>query len=610
MAEFAIAQDGHAWNNGLAHATFEDNVATHGKETALKFLRQDIRSWINEQKNKPHQWSLFVRDGHMMTETGVSLDEMTSNITNGPHSDLVPETIKATVLLEAATLEEATRLAAMGANRIVLPEQHEDASGNIVSRYLSVWTKNASDPSRYDGSRIDLGKNIRIEDVRTGVSFTAFGLNQDIRFHQHGEEKQAFVLEVKNDGRKPFEVVEKTIITSIHRSHQETYEHDLRGDASLKNERQGILDAKRERYEVFDKIKKSDDPNPQRVHDTDLFIHVPRAIVRETVDTVRGVAVFLRDKEKRKEGIDRIRRVFAGEKKDEGKTHRPNVQPERLTIEKIREKPERIVKMIETRHAEMQKSRGALLVAVETKVALGAVPALLAILAKEQPKPIRAVEKSMRRHKKKELGASAKRDAQKDSVKVQLSRSERVEPLRVAKERKVSVRRGKEKGVKIIATASKMIPSASERRERREKRKMRQAVEKSLRRHKKTELKRETKKDSVKVQPLKTERVEPFKERKRNIQRKEREAVAGIVFGWMVWMMVTRKDSETPKNNFKRSHPALQGETLRRQEVTSWTLLSIIYYLTAIREQGKGNYPMKKKRRKLPRKAVIFAFRS
>lgn len=698
MAEFAIAQDGHAWNNSLAHATFEDNVATHGKETALKFLRQDIRSWINEQKNKPHQWSLFVRGGHMMTETGVSLDKMTSNITNGRHSDLVPETIKATALLEAATLEEATRLAAMGANRIVLPEQHEDASGNIVSRYLSVWTKNALDPSRYDGSRIDLGKNIRIEDVRTGASFTAFGLNEDITFHQHGEQKQAFVLEVKNDGMKPFEVVEKAIITTIHRSHQETYSHDLRGDASLKDERQVRLEAKQERYEVFDKIKNLDTSTPQRVHDTDLFIHVPRAVVRETVDTVRGVAVFLRDKEKRKEGIDRIRRVFAGEKKDEGKTRRPNVQPERLTIEKIREKPEKIVKTIETRHAEMQKSMGALLVAAETKVALGAVPLILVSLAKEHPKPIRPVEKSIRRHKKKELRTSAKWEVQKDSVKVQLLRSERVESLRAAKERKrrkkrtkvnremiaggrrhiVSersewktqerrVRRGKEKGIKIIATASKMIPSASEKREGREKRRLRRVTKKAERMVEAKKLSKKEKKlwialavaageffrlikqtESNPTNPAKRDQsrqagpVRPIHETMRQrsnekMKDKRRKTITGVQFAWIVWMMLNRANflpvASKPamlvseRRGVKFIHPS--GV---EQERSPWVLLSIIWHLTMLREQGTQNttnttnttpakqdpapqdnttnHQMKKRKLLLPQYAVIFAYNS
>ena len=160
--EFAPAADAHSWNNGLAHATFEDNVENHGQETALQLLRKDIRSWIRERKGQSHSWSLFVRDGQMITESGVSLSEMTRNITDGPNSHLVPEHIKATAPLEGATIKEATRLAATGAERIILPEQHLDASGKVVSRYLSVWTKNASDPTRYDGSRIDLGKNVSI----------------------------------------------------------------------------------------------------------------------------------------------------------------------------------------------------------------------------------------------------------------------------------------------------------------------------------------------------------------------------------------------------------------------------------------------------------------
>ena len=110
MAEFAVADDGHSWNNALAHETFADNVRAHGQERALELLREDIRSWIRERKGENHPWSLTVRDGQMVTDTGVSLQTMTNNITDGPHSDLVPEHIKATAPVEAATLEEATHL--------------------------------------------------------------------------------------------------------------------------------------------------------------------------------------------------------------------------------------------------------------------------------------------------------------------------------------------------------------------------------------------------------------------------------------------------------------------------------------------------------------------
>ena len=207
--------------------------------------------------------------------------------------------------------------------------------------------------------------------------------------------------------------------------------------------------------------------------------------------------------------------------------------------------------------------------------------------------------------KNKEL-RKEKREAKKDSVKVQPFqplRSERVELFRAAKERKRKkvrtevnrerkrVKRSKENGIKKIAAASEKIPSALKKRESQEKRRLRRVVEKSLRRYKKKELrrseKRETKKDS-------------------SIQRKEREAVAGMVFGWMVWVILEKKNILSEKIVSKKR----VYKERNKQEPTPWVLLSIIWYLTAIREQGMRNNPMKKKRRKLPKKGIIFAFRS
>ena len=667
-----------SWNNSLSHATFTDNVDRVGQEEALRLLREDIRSWIRERKGEASGWSLSVRDGQMVTDTGVSLREMTNNITNGPHSDLVPEHIKATAPLEAATLQEATRLASAGAHRIVFPEQHLDGEGNVVSRYLSVWTKDVSDPTRYHGSRIDLGKNLRIEDVRTGTSFAAFGQRHGVSFHQHAEEKHAFVLAIQNDTERPFETVEKAIVTTIHCSHQETYSRDVHADAPQKDERSRWAWLEVQQTPIAQSI--------QGNRRADMLVDVPRAVVRDTVETVRGVALFLRDKEKRTKAKER--RLFekggVGSYPSEGQT-------ERLTLENIREKPVKMIEVIEKRHRKVRKEVVMLAIIAETGVAIHAAPFILASLAEKLPVPVLAVVKSMRRHEKrelrmknKELRRIAKQETKKDSVKVQPLRSERIEPLRVAKERKARRKRGQEIGVKRVATAEKLTPIVTKRRERREKQRLQRVVRIA---------KQETKKDSVKVQPLRSERIEPFRvakerkkkkirakvkrevkvgnrkelgrpvkrakeigvkrvataekltpivtkrrerrekqrlqrvvkvqpliERKRSTKRKEREAVAGMVFGWMVWMMLNRANFPPVESKIAmlvqerrgatRLHRLMRSicgqELIRPSGDQHWVLLSIIWYLTAIREQGRGSNPTNV----LPKYAVIFAYNS
>lgn len=371
---------------------------------------------------------------------------------------------------------------------------------------------------------------------------------------------------------------------------------------------------------------------------TDTVIHVGNKVLHDTKDTAVALGAFVlrraseQNSDKRRISkkddrriarriTDRIRELFSKTPEDK----QSEDQPTRLTIEKIREKPVRIGTAIETRHTEMQKSVASLLVVAETKVALGAVPLILATLAKEQPTLIEAAMKSIRRHERKV------RRMRKNSEKVQPLKTERVEPLTITKEYKKKKRRvkvRKEIGGKKVAAAEKMTPMGMlkpekrERKERREKKRLRRAVEKSVGRHKKRELrvknkelrrieKREAKKESVKVQPLKTERVEPFKERKQSIQRKEREAVVAIRFAWMLLRVnYERKDKS---KIFIRSLPAKQGETLRSKVETLWIMLSIIYYLTAIREQAMHNHPMSQIRsvqQTIPQYAVIYAFAS
>lgn len=104
---------------------------------------------------------------------------------------------------------------------------------------------------------------------------------------------------------------------------------------------------------------------------------------------------------------------------------------------------------------------------------------------------------------------------------------------------------------------------------------------------------------------------------------KERMAIVGVGFGWMVWMMLNSVNFPPGRTVryippvgsklaiFIRPRLTTQGEALQNQESAPWILLSIIWYLTMLREQGMhSNYPKKQKRKTLPQYAVIFAFAS
>ncbi|MDP1722282.1 MAG: hypothetical protein Q8L37_03665 [Candidatus Gottesmanbacteria bacterium] len=651
MAEFALAGDegGHSWNNALAHATYAENVATLGEETARQYLRADIRSWIQEQKGQESQWSLTLRDGKMMTETGVSLDEMTANITQGRYSSLVPENIKATAPLEAATLREATRLAVEGAEKIILPEQHLDQDGNIVSRYLSVWTKNASDPTRYDGSRIDLGKNIRIEDVRTGTSFTAFEQQDSVSFHQHAHQKQAFVLAIQSNANNSFAEIKNAMVTKIHRSHQETYS---RLPEEVPQERQQKQASTQENYRQ------------------DMLTDISSRVLHDTRETVRDVAVYLRSK--------KIQREMHGE----GVVKRANVlegrrgQPsERITLAKIREKPVSVVELTAKRHVQMQRDARALSVIAETGLAMHAAPVLLARIAEQLPTPVRAVEKSIARHAKKELRRKnkelrkAKREVKKNRLASQevVLRSWETKELKARRKRlklhlevtaegriftfndrdkrkrKERRKMNMEKGIKKVAAAELLTPIILEKREKQQIRKLYQMIRRAERTLDRMRMPRREKIVWVKLAVADTEfakfasqgsasrsekekrvlRKPGFRRAKpgfaEDVRLQERMVFVGVRFAWMVWMILGRKEAGTSKSTFIRHRLASQDDVLQDKEETPWVLLSIIHYLTALREQGAQNTTnttnttnrqMKKRKNLLPQHAVIFAYAS
>ncbi|MBI5620611.1 hypothetical protein HY949_02450 [Candidatus Gottesmanbacteria bacterium] len=673
MAEFALAGDegGHSWNNALAHATYAENVAKLGEETARAYLRADIKSWIQERKGQETRWSLTLQDGQMVTETGVSLTEMTENITHGPHSHLVPEHIKATAHLEAATLSEATRLAALGAKRIMLPEQHLDEQGNVVSRYLSVWTQSADDPTRYDGGRIDLGKNIRIEDVRTGTSFVAFEGNGVVRFHQHTQEKHAFVVSVAHTETAPFEAVRKKIVERVYRSHQETYSRPAspglqRGEPASPSRSEPPAPFVREQSGTL---------HEKKVCHEHIVTEVPRAIIRDTRETMRGVAVYLR-KKREKENL-RSQTV-------ESPLPRPAVRldqaPERLTIQTIHAKPERVGDVIHMRHAVMHGDRKAIAVIARTGVAVHALPILLSRMSEPMPSSVRALEKSVRRHEKKVRkvrevsfgktqdkrevqrgygeGKWKKEKGKKENKKIMKRRSQKQMQKAVGLEsfkRKERVRPEKQRTKRlrrIMRSAERILermPIAKK------EKKLRVMLSVAAVEFKKLASQGRTLQIEKDVQML----TKPGFQRSKpgfgeDVGLHEHAAAAGMWFAWMVWIALGQEkmseknyvnslsveskftsfglDTLVYKHKGKKENLDFQqglsvevvGGKKKRggndtEVSTPWVLLSIIYYLTALREQAMHNTTnptnttnnqMNKSNTVILRHAVIFVYAS
>lgn len=155
--------------------------------------------------------------------------------------------------------------------------------------------------------------------------------------------------------------------------------------------------------------------------DVDIAVRISdsawRTVKNTLSDTQKGTkqtVSFLGDDEQQRDAkrrilvlpvAEQIRRLFHADKKvDKDETrdrHQKETRRERLTLVKIREKPANIIEVINKEHTEMQRTVRALAIVAETRVAIGAVPFLIGTLAKEQPKAMKAVEKSVIRHERK-----------------------------------------------------------------------------------------------------------------------------------------------------------------------------------------------------------------
>ncbi len=262
-------------------------------------------------------------------------------------------------------------------------------------------------------------------------------------------------------------------------------------------------------------------------------------------------------------------------------------------------------------------------VTAETRVGVHAAPLLLARIAEAAHPSITAVEKSVRRHEKKvrkvqkapfgrTQGKREVREARRIEGKIERkNRKKRKVYLRHAAAEKLSMRvrekrrhprkrkRTVEIGVKKVAAARKITPMVLEKQERKEKRRLRRIMKKAER---VLEAKRVPKRLALQESVLRS--------------RKEREAVEGVGFGWILWMLLTQRYDRKSKDIVTVPPAVSVGERFERlifSEETAWILLSIIWYLTMLREGvGRNQFaqPYKNPAPTFAQYAVIFAYAS
>ncbi len=349
-------------------------------------------------------------------------------------------------------------------------------------------------------------------------------------------------------------------------------------------------------------------------------------------------------------------RAHPGSDRDSGQARMTAHNPERLTLEKIREKPIAIADVIEKRHREMTETKHALLVVAKTCVGIGAVPFLIGSLAKELPKPMVAVEKSIARHEKKKrrslslASRLARREHKAHKFLTRLNQTRKIEdisfPVKLkikSKEKRKWKRKGKAQDkLWLMSTVGKIIQSHSERisidsRRSLSRTLMRDGNDRLRERtlvHVLIKLAHKVKKfEQSPIKPMKNElkiaesaarkKTEFTVSKKEKQHREKKEAIVKFSFALTLWFFMSSpvKNGTSSKDWIPPGGMTKDKEAFIQKEPVPWILLSIIWYLAMIRESGGHNAPKAKVKKKkknyqsvqlidLPPAGIIFAWGS
>ncbi|MBI3577345.1 hypothetical protein HY086_04885 [Candidatus Gottesmanbacteria bacterium] len=347
----------------------------------------------------------------------------------------------------------------------------------------------------------------------------------------------------------------------------------------------------------------------------DVISAITSNVVGDAVATARSFYLFVEAKRGEVEYYKKIKNA--------------DTIPERNTLKKILQKPESFTKAIEIHSL---KAKQTVLVAHfvrETRVGIGAVPFLIGVLAKELPVPLKAVEKSIARYKKKEAKKLKKeimemRERQNRRSRKTIAMVRRRSEEQIIRKSESNTKRKTKKQLQLLGE----MPL-------RKKKKVGSELAKKV--IKKTE--KVTNRDFVKTRKEKTlfrvlvlwvKRWHPIREigenkinRKvskktkeltqlpiiREQKRKQQEVTAGFSIAWIVWLLFDLLEKK--KTHFKNSFvvennknsttigvdkplvkPAITGEKedtpegLISKGPPEWILLTIIWYLAQQKEAG------------------------
>ncbi len=300
-----------------------------------------------------------------------------------------------------------------------------------------------------------------------------------------------------------------------------------------------------------------------------------------------------------------------------------------------------IIDANQRRYTDMKKTALTLWFAGKTQVAIGAVPLLVASLAKEIPQPLRAVEKSIARHQKKEAKRLYKekkkiRERQKRHAQESIERGRKMDIEDKLRRREPKQKRKKSQKERTVFSKETQRKKKKDKpfqfKEQREKKqtkyversKMKKGKERFVKKEKRlTKNTEKMKRGVVKMctekaliraltlwaKKLKQKREEGESRAIRTVSKKIEELLrsptlskkagkeqiptVGFSFAWILWLLFepSRRRRLRPKvgraDNLGKTEIIPEG--IITQEQRQWLLLCIIWYLTMIQETGLGN---------------------
>lgn len=582
---------GCEFNRQLEIDKYLENKEAHGERYAREYLKTNMEHYrAKENGQKVPEWLVRVGEKGLMTADGQSLLELTEKPITSRLADRVSSEIKGRVPVELETLRYANDLARSGAETIIIPE-HVTENGRLSVGFVTIYRKDASNPSLYHGSQIALGENVGVsvarEKIKELFKSEKFELIQSklhdaafvLKMETHGAEKIQTPLQKERWFRQPAEAVARDYKRNDWT--EEKFRINLRPQEKWTRSRTLTKPEQRKhvRIDQFIKTKENAGLTAEKKSLITKFREKRRKI-RKLLERENQPKIF-------GEGQPRVKRRLKPEVRSEKFTTFGPARAQRFVEEKVRPKAEQPF-IFKGKIAEIMVEKARIFNrpfrkvsnpdAFETeKMQIGRTLSEARPLLKNHYEKFSSLFRLEKTKKTKEKAFFLKQEAFKIESFTRIQKVKKEKFLFKQLRRWLNLAESINTGKKENLSEPKKLTTE--------------------------------KKEEMRVQKI--EKIVGFKEKKKIRMEKTAELASAIIF----WLLIV-SESKKPLPKMETLPKAeTKNQELTKLPETPWVLLAIIRYLNLLREGGRGQNqnPKKKKKAKiikktnfLPRQAIIF----